>query len=147
MVDNDDYEVGRGSPPRSTRFKKGQSGNPRGRPKVAMDPLSAFDRAAREMVFVNDNGQRKPKAKIEIAFVQLLNQAAQGDKSAAAQLLGWVRLGYQRQAPEATELPLDEDDQRVIASLVERILKAHADRSLDVAPAPADNPVSTPEKD
>ena len=32
--DNRDYEVGRGKPPVHTRFKKGQSGNPRGpRPK------------------------------------------------------------------------------------------------------------------
>ncbi|PJK27655.1 DUF5681 domain-containing protein [Minwuia thermotolerans] len=29
----DDYEVGFGKPPRSTRFQKGRSGNPRGRPK------------------------------------------------------------------------------------------------------------------
>jgi len=27
-----DYEVGYGQPPHHTRFKKGQSGNPRGRP-------------------------------------------------------------------------------------------------------------------
>lgn len=31
--DDDGYEVGYGKPPRSTRFRKGQSGNPRGRPK------------------------------------------------------------------------------------------------------------------
>ena len=32
--DKRDYEVGRGKPPVHTRFKKGQSGNPRGpRPK------------------------------------------------------------------------------------------------------------------
>ncbi|ANK81871.1 MAG: hypothetical protein TEF_14505 [Rhizobiales bacterium NRL2] len=31
--DGDDYEVGFGKPPRSTQFRKGQSGNPRGRPK------------------------------------------------------------------------------------------------------------------
>ncbi|PJK30840.1 hypothetical protein CVT23_04710 [Minwuia thermotolerans] len=31
--DGEGYEVGFGKPPRSRRFKKGQSGNPRGRPK------------------------------------------------------------------------------------------------------------------
>ena len=30
-----DYEVGYGKPPKEHRFKKGQSGNPRGRPKDA----------------------------------------------------------------------------------------------------------------
>ena len=28
-----DYKVGRGRPPRGSQFKKGQSGNPKGRPK------------------------------------------------------------------------------------------------------------------
>lgn len=31
--DDKDYKVGRGKPPAGTRFKKGQSGNPGGRPK------------------------------------------------------------------------------------------------------------------
>ena len=31
--DGADYEVGYGKPPKHTRFKKGQSGNPKGRPK------------------------------------------------------------------------------------------------------------------
>lgn len=34
MADNDDdYEVGYKRPPKNSRFKKGQSGNPKGRPK------------------------------------------------------------------------------------------------------------------
>ncbi len=33
------YEVGYGKPPKSTRFKPGQSGNPRGRPKGAKNKL------------------------------------------------------------------------------------------------------------
>jgi hypothetical protein len=33
MSDSDDSEIGYGKPPRNTRFQKGQSGNPKGRPK------------------------------------------------------------------------------------------------------------------
>jgi hypothetical protein len=33
----DDYDVGYGKPPQNTRFKKGQSGNPRGRAPGAKD--------------------------------------------------------------------------------------------------------------
>ena len=33
----DDYEVGYGKPPKNTQFRKGVSGNPRGRPKKAPD--------------------------------------------------------------------------------------------------------------
>lgn len=31
--DNNNYQVGYGKPPKHSRWKKGQSGNPRGRPK------------------------------------------------------------------------------------------------------------------
>ena len=33
----DDYEVGYGKPPKNTQFRKGVSGNPRGRPKKSLD--------------------------------------------------------------------------------------------------------------
>jgi hypothetical protein len=32
--DDPGYEVGYGKPPQSTQFKKGKSGNPKGRPKA-----------------------------------------------------------------------------------------------------------------
>ncbi len=34
-----DYEIGYGKPPKHTRFKKGQCGNPKGRPKGARNRL------------------------------------------------------------------------------------------------------------
>lgn len=33
MSDQSDYEVGYGRPPKSGQFRKGKSGNPKGRPK------------------------------------------------------------------------------------------------------------------
>jgi hypothetical protein len=38
-----DYEVGYGKPPRDTRFKRGQSGNPRGRPSARLAVAAAVD--------------------------------------------------------------------------------------------------------
>lgn len=46
-----DYEVGYGKPPKNTRFKKGQSGNPKGRPrKKEPNPLK-FSDAPSERIF------------------------------------------------------------------------------------------------
>ncbi|MES2493238.1 MAG: DUF5681 domain-containing protein [Pseudomonadota bacterium] len=41
------YDVGYGRPPATTRFAKGQSGNPRGRPKRAKAPPQKLDPAAK----------------------------------------------------------------------------------------------------
>jgi hypothetical protein len=43
-----DYEVGYGKPPRDTRFPKGQSGNPRGRPSGAKNLKTLLSEALNE---------------------------------------------------------------------------------------------------
>ena len=50
------YEVGYGKPPRHTRFIKGQSGNPRGRPPGAKNLKALLSEALNETVIVTENG-------------------------------------------------------------------------------------------
>ena len=45
-----DYEVGYGKPPRHSRFVKGQSGNPRGRPAGAKNFTTLLEEALNEPV-------------------------------------------------------------------------------------------------
>ena len=47
-----DYQVGYGKPPRHTRFKRGQSGNPRGRPREAKNLPTLLTEALNERVIV-----------------------------------------------------------------------------------------------
>jgi|GEM_PF-976105 len=65
-MSSDGYEVGFRKPPRSTRFKKGQSGNPRGRPKkpkpepihLADAPADTFlEQEAYRLLTFRENGQ------------------------------------------------------------------------------------------
>lgn len=48
-----------GTSPQHTRFKKGQSGNPNGRPKGALNLATVLARTLREKVVINEHGQRK----------------------------------------------------------------------------------------
>lgn len=61
MYDNRAYEVGKGKPPKQHRFKKGQSGNPRGPSrKLKLDNLSFQELLAEfinELVPVTVNGR------------------------------------------------------------------------------------------
>src|SRR6266481_5901173 len=81
------YEVGYGKPPQYTRFRKGQSGNPKGRPKG----LQSFARLARqafnEKIAIKENGERRTITKLQAALKQLANKAASGDAAAIREVL------------------------------------------------------------
>jgi len=59
-----DYQVGYGKPPRNAGFKKGQSGNPRGRPKKTLPALLLA--ALNEPVFVTIDRKRRKITKREV---------------------------------------------------------------------------------
>jgi len=69
-----DYEVGRGKPPVHTRFKKGQSGNPRG-PRPKNLPALLVE-ALNEKVVVTIDGERREITKREAVATQLVNKDA-----------------------------------------------------------------------
>src|SRR6516164_11142205 len=58
-----DYEVGYRKPPRHTRFNKGQSGNPKGRPGGAKNLSTLLSEALNEPVIVAENGGRRTISK------------------------------------------------------------------------------------
>jgi hypothetical protein len=120
-VDGSAKPVGYGNPPEATRFKKGQSGNPKGRRKGSLNVATVFAQTLREKVVVNENGQRKTITKLEAAIKQFVNKAASGDLR-ALQLL--VNLSREAEAREGLALPnspaLSESDQKVMDGIMKR---------------------------
>jgi hypothetical protein len=118
---NKPYEVGYGKPPQNTRFKPGQSGNPRGKPNGARNLSTIVDNAIKERVVVNENGKRKAISKLEIAVKQLVNKAVIGDQKALTQLLSLVQIIEGRAEADAASTPiLAEADDLVMAHIGER---------------------------
>ena len=114
-------QVGYGSPPESTRFKKGASGNPKGRPKGSVNVATAFAKALREKVVINERGQRKTVTKLEAALKQLVNKAASGDLRALRQLLELAGDAEAKQNLTGEKQPLLTDlDQEVIEGILKR---------------------------
>ena len=79
------YDVGYGKPPEHSRFKKGKSGNPKGRPprpKPANDMRAMLERVANEEVEIN--GRAMSMAEVELRSIQ--RKAAKGDVAASRHL-------------------------------------------------------------
>ena len=73
-----DDKVGYGNPPKDTRFKKGQSGNPNGRPRKPKSAHDVVQNMLNETVDIVVNGKRKKITHLEAAILQLRNDAVTG---------------------------------------------------------------------
>jgi hypothetical protein len=115
--------VGFRRPPEATRFKKGVSGNPRGRPKGSLNVATAFMKALREKVVINERGQRKTITKLKAALKQLANKGASGDLRALTQLIALAQDAEAKQRiPGAQEPVTSEVDQEVMEGILKRFV-------------------------
>jgi hypothetical protein len=69
-------DVGYKKPPQQSRFAKGQSGNPRGRPKGSLSFASRFNTIMHEPVQVSQNGRSKTMPAVDAILRQHRNAAA-----------------------------------------------------------------------
>ena len=74
-----DYEVGKGRPPKQSQFKPGKSGNPRGRPKGAKGTKTILNEALSERVTIVKDGRQKTMSKREVIIHNHVALAAKGD--------------------------------------------------------------------
>jgi len=117
-----DYEVGYGKPPRHTRFRKGQSGNPRGRPSGSKNLKTLLNDALNEPVVVTEEGRRRKITKREAIVTQLVNRSATADLRALKILLDTLRDIEGHGEPESAETSgFTEADEKVIAHLRARL--------------------------
>ncbi|MDC8755187.1 DUF5681 domain-containing protein [Erythrobacter sp. sf7] len=74
--------VGYGQPPSKTRFRKGQSGNPRGRPKRSRREIP-YDAVLGQMVTIREEGRERRVTAAEAFLLQLTQKGLAGDSAAA----------------------------------------------------------------
>ena len=73
------YAVGYGKPPLIRRFKSGQSGNRRGRPRGSKNCKTIVREIANEMHAVTEDGRLRRRSILEFMLLALRNRAAEGD--------------------------------------------------------------------
>ncbi len=87
------YDVGRGKPPIHSRYPKGKSGNPNGRPKgkvTRIDADAVLDAVLSALVPVNDNGRPQKISKLRLLYTQLVNRAIKGHHPSSSLVIGQV---------------------------------------------------------
>jgi Family of unknown function (DUF5681) len=121
-VDNKrDYAVGYSKPPRHTRFEKGRSGNPKGRPSGAKNLSTLFIEALNETVIVAENGGRRKISKRQAIVKQIVNKAAKGDWRCTKLLLELPQETGSPTEPESSEGSFGAADKKTIEQLKARL--------------------------
>ncbi|WP_171188236.1 DUF5681 domain-containing protein [Ruegeria sp. HKCCC2117] len=119
-----DYEVGHGRPPKHTQFKKGQSGNPKGRKKGARGLKTDLRAELNERVEVKEQGKVVRMTKQQLMVKQFAAKAIKGDVRAISKLVDVAMdlLGPDDE-PGKNTVALPADDQAIINEFLSRQVK------------------------
>lgn len=127
--------VGYGNPPQATRFAKGRSGNPKGRPRGSRNIASIFNVVTREKVRVTENGKIRNMSKLEAILRQLTMQALSGDLKAIKDVLALKQVFDAVPDQTSQEGPDTEKNQAIMRHLIERLRSTPGGESDSIEPA------------
>jgi hypothetical protein len=114
-------DVGYRKPPKQTRFKRGKSGNPKGRPKGVRNFSTDVLSTLQSPIKVNNGGRARNISTQLATLLVLRDKALRGDLKAADHLLDLAtRYNTGQQSPAESEL--DADDQAILAAYRRELL-------------------------
>jgi len=123
MSEEKDNSVGYKNPPQHSQFKKGQSGNPNGRPKKAKSLTTLIKNEMNATVIIQENGQQKEMTKMEAMIKGMFANAMKQDPKAIRALLP-ILLQMEANSEEDSPIILEQSDQE----LLDRFLNFHGDQ-------------------
>lgn len=117
----DGYDVGFRKPPIHKQFKKGQSGNRRGRPKGTKNLKTDFRDVAEEQLSIRKNGKTTKVSTQKAVLMQLASKAAAGDARAMNNFLTTSMKLFGDEFKEAVDKNFDESRREIVARYRERV--------------------------
>jgi uncharacterized protein DUF5681 len=102
---SNNYEVGWGKPPLGTRFRKGQSGNPKGRPRGAKNLKTDLMEELQETIVVREGDRTVRMSKQRAMIKTVMNKSLKGDARAIITL---IRMMTRFTEPDGGSSEVDE---------------------------------------
>lgn len=105
-------ESGYKNPPKHSRFQKGRSGNPAGRPKGSKNTLKLLDTVLEQEIKIQQEGKTISITKKQAMLMQLVNAAVKGEIKAIAALFPYMmQLDMkEEQSLETSKLSLKDEE-------------------------------------
>ncbi len=141
MNQSGDPKVGYKSPPQHSRFKAGQSGNPRGRPKKSTVGFELVQELKRT-VTIRENGTEQKTTKAAALAKSLVARALNGDMRAIGHLIRLLPVQFQPPV-EVADQETSPSDMQALQRFIERKLAGaelanSADKKLGITPSDKD---------
>ena len=127
-----DGEVGFGKPPVHSRFRKGCSGNSKGRPKGTKNLRTDLTEVLQERITVTEGDRKVRMSKQRAIVMTLIAKTLKGDSRITTTLLNTMfrALGFADTAADV-EQPLDANEQELLA-----VIDARRQRSAESSAKP-----------
>lgn len=113
-----DYLVGYGRPPKETRFKQGQSGNPKGRKRKPKSVQAQMHSVLSKKITITEDGRAKRLTLQEVMLRNIANKAAKGDLKAANFVLGIISSEAAAQNDTIDGSKLSAEDQKLFDQMI-----------------------------
>jgi hypothetical protein len=113
-------QVGYRKPPRRTQFKRGQSGNPKGRPRGSRNFRTDVKSTLNQVVKVKDAGKARKISAQEAALLRLRERALNGNPRALDRLLSLAQ-AHNNDEQEPIGASLSADDMQILEVFLSRV--------------------------
>ena len=128
------------NPPEEHQFKKGKSGNPKGRPRKKKQPssdpgldlIASVHRELGKTISVQENGQHKEVTKLDAFSAQLVAQSVNGKPSQQKMLLSLLMLDSHEETEQQTLEQLQSYDEDRLNELYEQLNAMSSDTPDDI---------------
>jgi len=120
MSKDNKYKVGYGKPPKESRFPKGHSGNPKGRPKNTGNLKKDLQSLLEQDLIIKENGQRKTISAQRAMIQSVLTKALKGDMRATALIIKLMERHLYDELIDNGDAELSQSDKALMLDALSR---------------------------